>query len=420
MVTFLLLLLSIVIYLSFGPINMIYLLFSVFTSFYGAKYLKKQKNKLILTIIIIANLGIFLFFLLFPVKNIVVPLGISYYTFQIISYVLDIYHEKYEPQNCLWKYLLYVIYIPYIFIGPITRYNDVQESLYAKKKFCKDNFYFGLLRMIWGLFKKLVIADRIALVIGVITTNPNHYVGAYALLAMLFYSIELYSDFSGGIDMVIGISKIFGIELKENFHLPYLAETVQEFWRRWHISLSSWFRDYIYIPLGGNRVSKVRQKLNVLITFLASGLWHGTTYLLWGFLHGIMVAFQPIFQTRWKWLNRTITFLIISLLWSFFIWKDTYFLPLQMIGSVFTNFNYVDLCHNFLNLGLDAPNILVLGISILSLIVYDLKQEKILNKIKFSPIEIKVSILFSFLLIILLFGVYGIGFHVQSFIYSKF
>ncbi len=420
MLNFLILILSIAIYLSFGISNIIYILFSALTSFYGAKYLKNKKSKLILSLVIIANLSILLFFKVFNTKNILVPLGISYYTFQIISYIVDVYKGKTNPEESLWKYLLYVFYIPYIFIGPITRYNDVKDSLYAKKKFNKDNFYFGLLRIFWGLFKKYVIAGRIALVIAVITKDPSVYNGAYALLAMILYYIELYSDFSGGIDMVIGVSKIFGIELKENFNVPYIAETIQDFWRRWHIALSSWFRDYVYIPLGGNRVSKLRHKFNLMVTFLLSGFWHGTTYILWGLFHGILIVFNNLFKTKWKWLNITITFLLVSFLWSFFIWTDSYILPLQMMGSVFTHLNFIDLCHNILNLGLDLPNIIVLVISIIMLVIYDLNKDKIVNKIKTSSLELKVSIICLFILIILLFGIYGIGFNAQDFIYSKF
>ncbi len=426
MLNILILILSIIIYLSFGTFNIIYILFSALTSFYAAHYLNGKHKKLILGLTISVNLGILLFFKLVNVipsissHNIIAPLGISYYTLQIISYLVDVYKNKYPYQKNLGKYLLYVMYIPYIFIGPITRYNDVEDTLLEKIKLKKDNFYLGFLRILWGLFKKYLIASRIAIVISFITKDVNTYYGAYALLTMILYYIQLYSDFSGGIDIVIGISKIFGINLKENFNLPYLSETVQEFWRRWHIALSSWLKDYVYIPLGGSRVSKIRHKINLVITFIISGFWHGTTYLLWGLIHGLIVAFNNLFKTKWKWLNITITFLIVSLLWSFFIYTDDYLLPLKMIGSIFTNFNYLDLFHNLLHIGLDLPNIIVLIISIIVLVIGDLKNNQIIDKISHSSLEVKVSIVCLLIIIICLFGVYGIGFNTEDFIYSRF
>ena len=311
------------------------------------------------------------------------------------------------------------MYFPYLFIGPITRYEDMKNELFKNKRIKPENIYNGTIRILWGLTKKIVIAGRVGILIGTIASDVDTYKGAYALLAMLLYSVQLYADFSGGIDIVIGGSKMLGINLKENFDSPYLSQSIKEFWRRWHIALSSWLKDYIYIPLGGNRCGKIRNKINIIITFVISGFWHGMNYLLWGLLHGLLVAYGKILKTKWKPLNIIITFLLVSILWSFFIWPDT-LTSLQMIGSICTNFNYAQMFSNFLNLGLNLANIIVLIISAISLMIFDIKKEKIIKKIKNYKLEGKLAIIATLTIIVLVFGIYGIGFNVSEFIYSKF
>lgn len=420
-------LISVVIYASFGLTNLVYLFFSATTTFLAAKYGKGKYKKYIFIGTIIANIGILVFMKTFlyleqfenDTFNIIIPIGISYYTLQVISYLVDVYKGKYEPQKSFLKYLMYVIYIPYLFIGPINRYDDIATSLYANKKWDTNRILNGITRILWGIFKKLVIAGRISIIISVITGNIDQYKGAYALFAMLLYSIQIYADFSGGIDMVIGVSKIVGINIKENFHSPYLAENVKEFWRRWHIGLSSWLKDYVYIPLGGNRKGKIRTKINVIITFLVSGFWHGANYLLWGFFHGILVTSAKFLTTKWKNVNRVINYFIVSILWSFFIWPNTA-TALKMIGSLFTTFNYVPLFQHLLNFNLDFMNIIVLIISIAMLMLFDVKKDNIILKIKKMKLENKIMLIGSLGIIILIFGIYGIGFNVNEFIYSKF
>ncbi len=417
----LLLILSILIYLFFGKIGFIYLLFSCISSFILSKYLNGRHKKLALIMSITLTLILYLFFKFinfFDFKNIFVPLGISYYTLQIFSYLIDLYKGKIKREKNFFRYLLYVIYFPYIFIGPITKYQDIKEDFDHCKKFHKENFSLGIPRIVWGLFKKIVIANRMWIIINTITNNS--YVGSYVLLACLLYSILLYCDFSGGIDIVLGISKIFGINLKENFNLPFKSESVKEFWNRWHISLGTWLRDYIYIPLGGNRCSKIRQKINVILTFLVSGFWHGTTYIFWGLLNGILVAFSSKLKTKYKILNQIITYVLISLLWVFFIYQNSFIKPFTMLISIFTTFNYLDLFKNIPNLGLDILNYIVLIISILTLFYYDYHKDKINQKFKTSKIEFKTFAICLLVIIILIFGVYGFGFEVKDFIYSKF
>lgn len=418
---YVLLVISICVYASLGVKSLLYIIISSVTTYIATLLFQKNKyKKLILIITLIINIGILVIIKSELIKNIIVPLGVSYYTFQVVSYLIDVYRNKYKPERNIAKYFVYTMYFPYLFIGPINRFDDISDSLFKEdKKINLSSMYNGILRIGWGFFKKLLIANRINVLIVAITQNPSEYNGAFALFAMLLYSIQLYADFSGGIDIVIGFSKILQINVKENFDTPYISQNIQEFWRRWHISLSSWFRDYVYIPLGGNRCSKLRHYFNTIIVFLLSGLWHGVNYVLWGLLHAIFLILGKFITTKNKYLNITVTFLIVSFLWSFFIWPTT-LEALQMMGSVFTTFNYSELFTNILNLGLNLANYIVLIISVILLIIYDLKREKINSKLKSLKTEHKLILFAGLVWVILIFGMYGIGFNASEFIYNKF
>lgn len=418
---FLLLILSVIIYASYGISNFIYIGFSLLTTFVVARYLKQEsKNRKLVLVVTIAVNAIILIgvkFLPYTNLNILAPLGVAYYTLQVISYLVDVYKCKYEYEKNLFNYALYIMYIPHLFIGPISRYDEMKKQITAKRKITISNLYDGGMRVLWGLAKKLIIAGRTAIVIETITSSG--YSGIYSLLAMVLYSIELYSDFSGGIDIVLGISKTLGIDLIENFDAPYYSQNIKEFWRRWHISLSSWLRDYIYIPLGGSRCSKIRKGINVLITFAVSGLWHGANYILWGILHGIFVLTGEKYNTKSKWFNRFVNFVIVSFLWSFFIWNSN-IEAIEMMGSVFTNFNVAEVCNNILNLGLTFADWIVLITTTIILFIYDGNKNKILDKTKNISNPTKLAIICILGLIVLTFGIYGIGFNVNEFIYSRF
>ena len=418
---YVLLIISVLVYSSLGVKSLIYIVISTITTYVAGLLFEKNKyKKLILIVTLVINLGILVVIKSELVKNIIVPLGVSYYTFQVVSYLIDVYRNKYKPERNIAKYFLYTMYFPYLFIGPINRYDDISKTLFeTDKKFNSQSAYNGILRIGWGFFKKLIISNRINVLISATTQNPNEYNGAFALFAMLLYSIQLYADFSGGIDIVLGFSKVLQINLKENFDTPYISQNIQEFWRRWHISLSSWFRDYVYIPLGGNRCSKLRNYFNTLVVFLLSGLWHGVNYILWGLFHGIFLIIGKFIKVKNKYVNITVTFLVVSFLWSFFIWP-TAIQSLQMIGSVFTTFNYPELFGNILNLGLNLANYIVLIIAVILLITYDLKREKINSKIKNLSTERKLIIFAVLVWIVLIFGMYGIGFNASDFIYNKF
>lgn len=346
-------------------------------------------------------------------------MGISYFTLQIISYNIDVYRGKYLPERNLFRYALFVTYLPHLFLGPIERFDTMKAALFTNRRITLDGVLEGGARALWGGMKKLLIAARLGVITGAIGAAPDKYRGAFALAAMVLYALQLYADFSGGMDMVLGISQMLGIRLTENFDAPYLSQTVKEFWRRWHITLGSWLRDYVYIPLGGNRKGKVRKFLNLVITFTVSGIWHGVQYLLWGVLHGIFVATGERLKTRWKLCNRIITFVIVSFLWSFFVWPEA-LTALQMMGSVFTTFNYPEFFAQIGTMGLAASDWLVLAVSLGALWLVDVRRAKLQPAFAAKAPWVKLAAAAALALAVLLLGRYGIGFAAESFIYSRF
>ena len=350
--------------------------------------------------------------------SLLAPMGISYFTLRIMGYMADVYKGM-APERNLFRYSLNITYLPHLFLGPIEPYGTMADALFQNRKVTWRGIGDGLARIAWGGFKKLVIAARLGVVIGTISADPATYQGAYALAAMLLYSIQLYADFSGGIDMVLGLSRMLGIRLSENFRSPYLSESIQEFWRRWHISLGAWFRNYVYIPLGGSKKGTLRKMLNTMIVFLVSGIWHGIEYLFWGIGHGIGVLFGKKLQTKCKLLNRLGTTLFVSLLWSFFIWP-TAATAGKMLLSLFTTFNYGAFFQSIGSLGLTLGDWIVLGASVVVLMVYDGWAEKFQARWVVLRPWAKTAIIGTLGLLVVLFGMYGIGFNAESFIYSRF
>ncbi|MBO5158055.1 MAG: MBOAT family protein [Lachnospiraceae bacterium] len=262
------------------------------------------------------------------VLQLAMPLGISYYTFKIISYLADIYKEKIEAEKHFGYYALYVSFFPQILCGPIERADHFIPQIKYGCKYEEKLASEGLERIIIGLFKKLAVADRLSLYVGTIFDAPTAYPGLATIMAVFFYSIQIYCDFSGYSDMAIGMAQMLGIRTRENFAYPYFSRSIKEFWTRWHISLSGWLKDYIYIPLGGNRKGKVRKNLNTLATFLVSGIWHGSSlsFVFWGGLHGLwnMISTpKKKDESVWKQILQTlITFCGVTFTWIFFRAKD--------------------------------------------------------------------------------------------------
>lgn len=304
----------------------------------------KIKKKFFLLISLVSNLGILFFFkylnfvsenlnIVFktfgineqiPYYNIILPVGISFYTFQTLSYTIDVYFGRIKPEKHFGIFALFVSFFPQLVAGPIERAGNLLSQLRKKYVFNYANVRDGLLLMLWGFFKKMVIADRIAEYVNTVYNAPHDYTGIQHLLASYLFSFQIYCDFSGYSDIAIGIALILGIRLMTNFKRPYFSISIKEFWQRWHISLSTWFKDYLYIPLGGNRVLKWRWYYNVMITFVISGIWHGAnwTFIIWGAIHGLMFIvtknWQPTASILKNIALRLIVFHIVLLSWVFF------------------------------------------------------------------------------------------------------
>lgn len=270
----------------------------------------KKKSKLFLVIsVILILLNLFIFkYLDFSIgiinsvfktniglTKLVLPIGISFYTFQILSYVIDLYWGKVGVQKNYFRLLLYVSFFPQLIAGPIVRYETVEKEI-SDRKTTLDGFISGFKRFIWGLAKKVIIANNVAIFCDYVYNNYSSYGSNILWVAAVCYTLQIYFDFSGYSDMAIGLGKMFGFNFLENFNYPYIATSITDFWRRWHISLSSFFRDYVYIPLGGNRVSKIKFIRNIFIVWLLTGIWHGASYnfILWGLYYAILLLFEKM------------------------------------------------------------------------------------------------------------------------------
>lgn len=347
------------------------------------------------------------------------PMGVSYFALMLISYNVDVYRGKYEAEKNFFRFASYVTYLPHLFMGPIEGYDRLSPNLFGNRRISWAGISSGAVRFAWGLFKKLVIAARAGTIISAISADTAAYRGGYALIAMLLYSVQLYSDFSGGMDMVLGGSGMLGITLSENFDAPFLAESFKDFWRRWHMTLGGWLKNYVYIPLGGNRKGNVRKLLNTVVTFLVSGLWHGAEYLLWGLLNGIFVAVGDRCKTRSKLLNRVVTCLLVSLLWCFYVWPETA-TALEMLGSVFTVFNYGEVFAVIGTMGLTVGDWIVFAAAVPAMGFCDAYREKLLARFHSLSPAVQTAVICAIAFLVLVFGMYGIGFNASEFIYSRF
>jgi len=301
----------------------------------------KRKKNLILFWAIFMNLGILFFFKYFnffiqsfntlavsvgfhpslSTLSIVLPIGISFYTFHSMSYTIDVYHGKLMPTKNYVAYASFVCFFPQLVAGPISRARDMLPKFLKKRTIDSERMISGISQMTLGFFKKTAVADSIAVMVDTSYKNLHFISDLQILLTTIFYSFQIYCDFSGYSDIALGLGKIFGIEFKANFNRPYFAKNFSEFWERWHISLSSWLRDYLYIPLGGNRKGKLRTYINLMITMLLGGLWHGASYnfVFWGLLHGFYLVIQR--QIKFKlpsFLAILVTFSLTTLTWIFF------------------------------------------------------------------------------------------------------
>ena len=372
--------------------------------------------------------------------SLVVPIGISFYTLSIIGYAVDVYQGKVDAEKNPFLFLLYVGYFPHILQGPIARYGELKDQFKAPV-ISYENVAFGAQLMIWGYIKKLIIADRVAIFVDAVYSDTASQTGTALFLASIFYTVQIYMDFSGCVDIALGVSQIFGISLRPNFNQPYLANSINDFWRRWHMSLSSWFRDYVYIPLGGNRKGKVRRWINVLIVFTISGFWHGVglNFVLWGLLHGVYqiigAVLKPIrkilceilhFNSEsgaFHCLQVVITFMLVNEAWVLFritdvkealrVIKNSFLHPSPWIITDGTLNSYGVMNHQW------HVVLFFLALTVVADILHE-KGIHIRESIARQHIIIRWSIYFFGLFSILLFGVYGLGYDANSFIYMNF
>ena len=377
--------------------------------------------------------------------DIILPVGISFYTFQALSYTIDVYRGEIKSEKNIIKYALFVSFFPQLVAGPIERSKNLLiqvDNLDKIKRFDYERITEGLLLMLFGYFQKMVIADRAAILVDTVFNSYYEYNSMALILAAVFFAIQIYCDFGSYSLIAIGTAKVMGINLMENFNTPYFARGIKEFWGRWHISLSTWFRDYLYIPLGGNRCSKFRKSFNILVTFLVSGLWHGAnfTFIAWGAIHGIFHIIEELLKPiKEKYLNKfnvktsafsflvleiIITFIIVDLAWIFFR-AETIHDALYYIHRIFTRIDLWALFDGTLyNLGLNIfeMNILIIGLFIL--ISFDLvkyiRKKSIFEFLNKQNLYFRWFVMLFLIFYIIIYGKYGVGFDPKQFIYFQF
>ena len=371
----------------------------------------------------------------------IIPIGLSFYSMQIISYLVDVYRGDCSAQKNPLKYTLYVSFFPIIIQGPISRYSQLSETLYKGTAYDFEKIMRGVQLIIWGVFLKYMIAEKSAIVVDYIFENSEVYSGCYILLAGILYSIQLYTDFLSCVTISRGVAGLFGIELVNNFNHPYFSTSIKEFWRRWHISLSEWLRDYIYIPLGGNRKGKVRKYFNLICTFAVSGLWHGSRwkYIVWGLMHAVYqiigdaihkpkdailekISLSKDSKAR-KIIDMIITSFLVMVAWIIFR-ADTLAEGFMMIGAMFSNFNpWIFFDNSIFDFGLSQKDFEILAVSVLILIAVSAVQEngiKIRDWFNRQSLIIRWIIYLCAIWSVWIFGTYGIGFDAADFIYGGF
>ena len=446
-------------YMSWKPEYIGLIMVSTLIDYYCGIQLGKEDNKvprkLFLWISLLSNLGILLTFKylgffqevfndLLTVLDfngagnglkLILPMGISFYTFQTMSYTIDIYNRKLKPEKHLGIFALFVTFFPQLVAGPIERASNLLPQFRKKILVDNKNIFGGMKLAAWGLFKKVVIADRLSIFVDTVYNNPHEYNGIPLIVATVFFAFQIYCDFSGYSDIAIGVAKMFGFNLMDNFKRPYHAYSISNFWGRWHISLSTWFRDYCYIPLGGNRVVKWRWYYNLFLTFLISGFWHGAnwTFIAWGAFHGILLVLEIVFNIKSESQNRLVkslrvflTFSLVCLGWIFFR-ANNLGDAIYIISNLFVNIPE-DILSIITNVGFGRSHELYIDqnkwvfiIAVLSIVlmeaVHYLQRYHCLRQTisEFRPI-VKWPIYYLFVLIIICFGV----FDKSQFIYFQF
>jgi alginate O-acetyltransferase complex protein AlgI len=433
-------------YMVFVPSYIIIIGFTILIDYVAGIYIESAKNKrtrkLLLILSLATNIGVLMLFKYFnffnsmlddllhhssrhtpfPYLTFLLPIGLSFHTFQAMSYTVEVYRGNHKAERHFGIYALYVMFYPQLVAGPIERPQNILWQFHLNHKYNFENLKVGLMQMAFGLFKKVVIADRISEIVDRAYANPMAQNGKTFLIVSILYSFQIYCDFSGYSDIGIGAAKTMGYKLVDNFNVPYLSKSLSEFWSKWHISLSTWFRDYLYIPLGGSRVNTIRKYANLLIVFLISGLWHGAnlTFVFWGVLHGLLLIIENIINSftrsiktiytntfSFRTLKVVFVFIIITIMWIFFRSPDlrTAIIVLKKIFSISVSspFNY------------DIANKSVLLFSFTLIIILMIKEYYFL--IIPAKNNWQFCFLFSFILTVCYF--FGV-FNNQQFIYFQF
>lgn len=375
-----------------------------------------------------------------PKFDVILPVGISFYTFQALSYTMDVYRKDVEPEKNILRYALFVSFFPQLVAGPIERSKNLLTQLREHHRFDYLRARNGLLVMLWGFFLKLVIADRAAILVNTVYDQYTEFSGAILLLATVFFAIQIYCDFASYSIIAKGAAKVMGFEIMDNFRQPYFSTSIAEFWRRWHISLSSWFKDYLYIPLGGNRKGTFRKYFNLMVVFLVSGLWHGASwnFVIWGALHGMYQIFGGLTlnsrrfcteilnidrKTRqYKLFQQIITFSLVTFGWIFFR-SEGLTQALTIVKRIFVNFDAWVLWDSLTTIGLDMSNLIVLVMSVAILIFVSSKEQagvNIYDRVEKMHLMARWPVYFVLLFVVLIFGIYGPGFEASQFIYFQF
>ena len=375
-----------------------------------------------------------------PAFDFLLPKGISYYTLQAVGYLVDTYRGE-RAEHDLLDFALFISFFPQMVSGPISRGKSLLPQLSAAKRPTFDDLRDGVLLLIWGYFLKIVVADRAALFVAAVYAPESEYEGWFYIIATLLFALQLYGDFGGCSVMAMGTAKILGIDLIDNFNAPYFSQSIAEFWRRWHISLSTWFRDYLYIPLGGNRKGALRKDFNVLVTFAVSGLWHGAqwNYMAWGLLNGLYqiigAALLPLRKAVVRALHidpQSRLHKLLRVVVTFALFNSTLVLfrayrlmdAVRILISMATVHNFEIFTDGSLfACGIDAFNFALLGVYALVMLAVDVckyKQIKVRSVIEKQHWLCQVAVVVLGVLAVLLLGVYGPGFEASNFIYSQF
>ena len=392
----------------------------------------------------------------FALHHFILPLGISFYMFQSLGYVIDVYRRKYSAERNLGKAALFTSFFPQVIQGPISRFDDLSKTLFAEHRFDPQNFYFGMLRVAWGFFKKLVIADRLAPVIVTLSAADKEYTGVYVLANVFFYAIQLYADFTGGIDITIGVAKMFGIEVTENFDRPYFSKDIAEYWRRWHITMGTWFKDYIFYPLsvsgwmlklskwsraklGAALGKRIPVYLATIVVWFATGVWHGAAwnFIVWGMINCLVLLVSQELTPLYRGFHKHVGFSNTKFWDGFQIFRTFWLMGLirildvyrdvprtfRMVGTIFTTPNWGALTDgSFLELGATAADLIVVAAGAVLMLCVSLWKGRrpLFESINAKPVAVRGFFLWALILIVVVFGTYGIGFDASKFIYNQF